>query len=63
MHKVHPSTASTLVTFTEHEAAHLNLSSVPPVGAMMGHVGIRQESVNQTVHIIRHQNAFNLESQ
>ena len=41
VHKVHPST-SAFVTFTEEEAAHLNLSSVPPIGAM---VGIRQESV------------------
>jgi hypothetical protein len=41
VHKVRPST-SAFVTFTEDEAAHLNLSSVPPIGAM---VGIRQESV------------------
>ena len=39
VHKVHPST-SAFVTFTEEEASHLNLSSVPPIGAM---VAIRQE--------------------
>jgi hypothetical protein len=46
VHKVRPST-SAFVTFTEDEAAHLNLSSVPPIGAM---VGIRQESVIKPSH-------------
>ena len=43
IHRVHPSTSS-FVTFTEHEAAQLNLSSVPPIGAM---VAIRSGSGNQ----------------
>jgi len=43
VHKVHPST-SAFVTFTKDEAAHLNLSSIPPISAM---VAIRQESQNR----------------
>jgi len=57
VHKVHPST-SAFVTFTEEEASHLNLSSVPPIGAM---VAIRQETGSNSLlfssnssQVIRH---------